>query len=896
MNTLQPQTEDGFKSGFKAWIRVVAFVIVAVFLPEQFAQAIEYDPRVLWRGAKAGMLTPTSMLQSVPAMDIPLAVKTILTDLSGKQVNAVRFSSNLTVTLDKPLNLSKEKIEEIYSWLKGRPCGSKALYDLLAYKGIRAEEQDIAVMALSIDILNDVVKPEGNPEVIKNSLFALSKTSEFFGLKLYPVKINPEDLADNTPFIAHLNGGHYVLVTKVADGKVYVADEHKEDYLPAEKFLQEFSGYSLVAKAAVQAVLSDKEAQGIMGARSRRGEDFDWGKWATNLGITVGTSVVLSGIQWGSTAKQGGTIANDAFHVAGKMYYQLPTMTTVGQGLTNAFLSYSINKAVVNVGQLAGWNTSTSRILSSTLTGAALGSVGGIGNFISGSSTIADTANITWGGAIGGAASGFVYGGVSELARKQGVSDSLASFAGLVPSMFTAAAFNAANGAYAKIPEGVNGSYTTYQSNQWLAAAFDKGIYENRNYLIANAATIGVEEVLRRTTNIDPAYNSMIGAGMRVGMSSYLGGKDASGMEVSLNQAITRGLIEGGVSYLTAGFEKSLGFDNPFMESFVASTLTAGVRGLFTDSVMGSITKNWQETGLRTLTVGYYNHDQSFAGEAAYFTNVLDWSYNAAYSGFAQAMVQYATDTYHYSAVNNIIQTMQFSSTLANLMGLPQVMQNYNDKKLPGLVSLNKLPGNGFMGTDQYSLLDPDNPFNKSAYDQLKDDLKGKGLFRDFGFDEDSDLEALLNDDNKKPEDLLEVKSITKAPISDVTKDIIKSGRRDDTFDLDAFNFVPDMGIRSTGEIIIKAGSELLINPKTGEILPGSKITGWDIKSLTEYPNSLKVLVSTYETVNGTGVVPAGVDKLGALVSSYNNDLGVSAALLQLKAKSGNMIQVDRSE
>ena len=43
---------------------------------------------------------------------------------------------------------------------------------------------------LTIDILNGVIKPEGNPEIIKNSLYALSKTSEFFGEKLYPVKID----------------------------------------------------------------------------------------------------------------------------------------------------------------------------------------------------------------------------------------------------------------------------------------------------------------------------------------------------------------------------------------------------------------------------------------------------------------------------------------------------------------------------------------------------------------------------------------------------------------------------------------------------------------------------------------------------------------------------------
>ena len=48
------------------------------------------------------------------------------------------------------------------------------------------EEQDVAVLALAVDILNDVVRPEGNPKVINTSLFALAKTSEFFNHKLVP--------------------------------------------------------------------------------------------------------------------------------------------------------------------------------------------------------------------------------------------------------------------------------------------------------------------------------------------------------------------------------------------------------------------------------------------------------------------------------------------------------------------------------------------------------------------------------------------------------------------------------------------------------------------------------------------------------------------------------------
>ncbi|MFA5005509.1 MAG: cysteine peptidase family C39 domain-containing protein, partial [Candidatus Omnitrophota bacterium] len=262
-----------FKSSFKTWIRVVAFIIVAVFLPEQVAQAVEYDWRVLWNKPATGSIAPT-YLKDIRQIDIPLAVRNILKDLAGKPVNAIKISPTLTVEFDKPLNISKARIEEIYEWLKGRPCGSKAMFDFLTYAGIKAEEQDIAVFALTMDILNGAVKPEGNPKIIKNSIFSLAKTAEFFGVKLYPVKITDFSLSAKsiTPFIAHVNGDHFILVTKVTADKVYFSDQHKEEFLPLEKFLEKFTGFALVTKPSVSVqLLGKEEALGVLGAG-------DWGQ------------------------------------------------------------------------------------------------------------------------------------------------------------------------------------------------------------------------------------------------------------------------------------------------------------------------------------------------------------------------------------------------------------------------------------------------------------------------------------------------------------------------------------------------------------------------------------------------------------------------------------------
>ncbi|MCX5693772.1 MAG: cysteine peptidase family C39 domain-containing protein [Candidatus Omnitrophica bacterium] len=262
----QPKKE--FKSNFKAWIRMVAFILVAVFLPEQVAQAVEYDWRVIWNKPTVGTIAP-AYLKDLSNIDSALAIRNILKDIANKPINSIRVSSNLTINLDKPLEMSNQKIDEITEWLKGKPCGSKALYDYLNYVGIKASESDIAIIALAVDILNDVVKPEGRPKVIKNSLYALEQAAKFFGANLYPVEINANtELSNITPFVAHFKYEHYVLVTRVTEDKVYYTKEHREEFLPKATFLSKFSGYALTNVLPLESkILSPVESKQILGAR-----------------------------------------------------------------------------------------------------------------------------------------------------------------------------------------------------------------------------------------------------------------------------------------------------------------------------------------------------------------------------------------------------------------------------------------------------------------------------------------------------------------------------------------------------------------------------------------------------------------------------------------------------
>ncbi|MFH1396917.1 MAG: cysteine peptidase family C39 domain-containing protein, partial [Candidatus Omnitrophota bacterium] len=410
------EEKSKFHSNFKAWIRIVAFLVVAVFLPEQVAQAVEYDWRVLWNRPALSTFAPT-YLNDPRNLNIPIAVKNILKDIAGKPIKSIKISSDLTVELEKPLKITSRRIEEIFNWLQGRPCGSKALYDFLSYQGVKVEEQDIAVLALTIDILNDVVKPEGNPKVIKNSLYALSKAAEFFGLKLSPVKVNlpltTYSLSLNTPFIAHLKNDHYVLVTRISGEKIYFLEEHKEEFIPLEKFLKQFSGYILTAqglspsklsgstlKETVPAFvsISDAEAKKVLGARSDgsgpSGKILDMFKEpstsdlltsaAISLGVMVASSYLgsyLSGVggAWGGAA--GGAIGGGLGGYVATGKWEGALGGAIGGGIGG----YVGGSYASTSGLGSGW--------SSAIAGLGGGIGGGLGAGIGSSS---------WQGAIGG--------------------------------------------------------------------------------------------------------------------------------------------------------------------------------------------------------------------------------------------------------------------------------------------------------------------------------------------------------------------------------------------------------------------------------------------------------------------------------------------------------------
>ncbi len=329
-----------FRSSFagKPWIRIVAFVVALIFLPEQVAQAVEYDWRVIWQKPAVGnTFIPNYLNQNNLAkpiananLDIPVAIRDILKSIANKPITTIKISPTLSLQLEKPLKISSQRIEEIYNWLIGKPCGTKALFDLLNYKGLSVKEQDIAVLALTVDILNEILKPEGNPKIIKSSLYSLAKAAEFFGLKLYAVKFtNPrqELTAQITPFIAHLDYDHYILITRITDEKVYFSDEHKEEFLTKDRFFSKFSGNALIINSQLltpdSKLLSDKEAMKIKGGYDGEGADAWYSDDGSLLSVGAGEfnpSVASEGVY-------------DSTSIQPTYFFETPVTFIPGQGI-----------------------------------------------------------------------------------------------------------------------------------------------------------------------------------------------------------------------------------------------------------------------------------------------------------------------------------------------------------------------------------------------------------------------------------------------------------------------------------------------------------------------------------------------------------------------------------
>ena len=113
-------------------------------------------------------------------------------------------------------------------------CGPAALLSICEFYGIETTEQAIVTLAETT--------PTGT------SLYGLAQAADSLGLKATGMELSLEELKGaKKPLIAHLNGGHFVVVVSVHKGQLTVIDPAKgvKSVAPVD-FRRNWQGYVLL--------------------------------------------------------------------------------------------------------------------------------------------------------------------------------------------------------------------------------------------------------------------------------------------------------------------------------------------------------------------------------------------------------------------------------------------------------------------------------------------------------------------------------------------------------------------------------------------------------------------------------------------------------------------------
>lgn len=202
-----------------------------------------------------------------------------------------KLLASLGLSQSEIVALTQDNITDILNFLKGQNLhfGSSAflaLQDLISnsISSNKPSYQDLSTRALLIDILSGIITPQTKGELVL-SLYALNKTSASYGVTAYALKLTEDNLADQVEkgkVIAHINGNHYVTVTKIAKEKDEENNEVTKVYyfehnagpngelrsLSLDDFKSIFGGYILAIAKPIdnQKIISDNQAKLIRGA------------------------------------------------------------------------------------------------------------------------------------------------------------------------------------------------------------------------------------------------------------------------------------------------------------------------------------------------------------------------------------------------------------------------------------------------------------------------------------------------------------------------------------------------------------------------------------------------------------------------------------------------------
>jgi len=376
-SSLDKNTEEHptFHSSFKRWIKIVAWIVILTFGPEQISWAVNYNPGVLWKSQAARYVDPSAPKAQQVSAQIAGNVENILRQIAYKENPQISLNLPNNAFSDPELNdrsiliksnifFTNNKIEKIYTWLREpgvHPlnCGVYALRDLLGSHDIDVPAEELSVITLLVDILNHIIEP-GEPK-LKTSLYAIHRVAAAYGLDLKAAKLDPNQILNiPTPFLASLQDEHFVLVVTQDEKNVYYADIGQARFMSKEDFIKQSTGFVLASKldgAQNVELVSDSMKAFVWGSRWQSRYDEIPGltdtQFYTQLGVDIVTSVVsglAKPVQLGQELVKVNLILN-AF----------------GRGISS--FTQSLNQAAVLHGW---WDASTANTIASIVTVAVL--------------------------------------------------------------------------------------------------------------------------------------------------------------------------------------------------------------------------------------------------------------------------------------------------------------------------------------------------------------------------------------------------------------------------------------------------------------------------------------------------------------------------------------------
>lgn len=547
--------------------------------------------------------------------------------------------------------ITQSDLEVILTYLKSQNLhfGSSAFLALQNFLNSQLQTlnsqlnyEELSTKALLIDILTGVLTKTTKGELVI-SLYALKKTAESYGATASAAKLTTEELVSqlqtpNSKLIAHINGNHYVTVTKVEDGKIYYFEPNagangEEHSLTIDEFKDVFGGYVLLKDkpADERKLISNTQAKSVKGAFwpfiamiittivtsavavittiataiagiiagitsaiaiALKGIILAVSSIVSGIGsaLTVLAKGLFAGISFVGTSLFKGLVAIGAKLFAGGFFQSAFNNTLIQGGL-----NYLIAKGL----RAIGLSDSASNIAAAFITGAIIGLI----NPAAGAATILNSA-ITTGARFA------LMQGITELGKSVGLDGPLVSILSIAGGSLVggSADFN-------KVFSTISGELAYY------------GIIK-----------------LGQLIGIDPRINQLLGMPVRTSVTGSVNGNSPD----EINKAITQGLLQGVTSVVVEAAGQAAGL-GPLATSLTARALTGAIEGALGG---GDIFKGISNA-IANSTDNLLNN-QGDPSDPTRIAKVLELSQIIKERGLEAALTDYASAIFHRDTVDAI--------------------------------------------------------------------------------------------------------------------------------------------------------------------------------------------------------------------------------------------------